>query len=41
MTPLEWILAIAMTLLALGAGAAFFNLVIAFKMVRQHLEKHQ
>lgn len=41
MTPLEWILAIGMTLLALGAGAAFFILVIAFKMVRQHLEKHQ
>ena len=41
MTPLEWILAIGMMLLALGAGAAFFILVIAFKMVRQHLEKHQ
>ena len=41
MNPLEWILAIAMVLLALGAGAAFFILVIAFKMVRQHLEKHQ
>ena len=41
MTPLEWILAIAMTLLTLGAGAAFFILVIAFKMVREHLEKHQ
>ena len=41
MNPLEWILAIGMVLLALGAGAAFFILVIAFKMVRQHLEKHQ
>ena len=41
MTMLEWILAIAMALLTLGAGAAFFILVIAFKMVRQHLEKHQ
>ena len=41
MTPLEWILAIAMVLRALGAGAAFFILVIAFKMVREHLEKHQ
>ena len=27
--------------LTIGAGAAFFILVIAFKMVRQHLEKHQ
>ena len=41
MSPLEWILAIGMMLLPLGAGAAFFILVIAFKMVRQHLEKHQ
>ncbi|MGD7552025.1 hypothetical protein ACQCP0_25635 [Ralstonia pseudosolanacearum] len=41
MTPLEWIFAIGMTLLALGAGAAFFILVTAFKMVRQRLEKHQ
>lgn len=41
MTMLDWILAIGMALLALGAGAAFFSLVIAFKMVRQHLEKHQ
>mgnify|MGYP003608864430 CR=1 FL=1 len=38
---LDWILAIAMSLLALGAGAAFFILVISFKMVREHLEKHQ
>ena len=41
MTMLDWILAITMALLALGAGVAFFILVIAFKMVRQHLEKHQ
>ena len=41
MSPLEWILAITMSPLALGAGAAFFILVIAFKMVREHLEKHQ
>lgn len=41
MTPLEWILAIAMALLAIGAAATFLILVIAFKMVRQHLEKHQ
>ena len=39
MSPLEWILAITMSPLALGA--AFFILVIAFKMVREHLEKHQ
>ena len=41
MTMLDWILAIAMAALALGAGVAFFILVIAFKMVREHLEKHQ
>ena len=27
--------------IGLGAGAAFFILFIAFKMVREHLEKHQ
>lgn len=41
MTMLDWFLAIAMSLLALGAGAAFFILFIAFKMVREHREKHQ
>ena len=41
MTMLDWVLAIAMALLALGAGAAFFILVIAFKMMREYLGKHQ
>ena len=41
MTPLEWLVMMACILLALGAGAIFFILVIAFKMVREHLEKHQ
>ena len=41
MSPLEWILAIGMTLLSIGAGAAFSILVIGFKMVHEHLEKHQ
>ena len=29
------------SLLAIGAGAAFFILVIAFKMLHEYLEKHQ
>ena len=41
MTMLDWVLAIAMALLALGAGAAFFILVIAFKLMREYLEKHR
>ena len=41
MTPLEWLVMMACILLALGAGAAFFVLVIAFKMMREYLEKHQ
>ena len=41
MTPLEWLVMMAYILLALGAGAAFFILVIAFKMMREYLEKHQ
>ena len=41
MTPLEWLVMMACILLALGAGAAFFILVIAFKLMRKYLEKRQ
>ena len=41
MTPLEWLVMMACILLALGAGAAFFILVIAFKLMREYLEKHR
>ena len=41
MTPLEWLVMMACILLALGAGAAFFILVIAFKLMRECPEKHR